>query len=169
MGRDKALVPFHGRPMAEVVSEALTGGGCHRVVAIGGDSAGLAAIGLEVVPDRSPGEGPLGAVVCALQAHIGASVVLVVGCDTPLLDAATVRTVLGSLAVHPTADAAFGRTDRVQPLLGAWRPRCLPLVAEAFEEGERSIHRAMARLEVVEVDVPPESVRNMNTPRDLNG
>lgn len=169
MGRDKALVPYGGRPMASLVAGALSAGGCHRVVAIGGDPDGLAEIGLRVAPDAFPGEGPLGGVIAALQAHVDAAAVLVVGCDTPLLDAATVASLLHTLDQHPEADAVFGRTDRVQPLLGAWRPRCMPLVTEAFEAGERAIHRAMARLVVVEVDVPPESVRNMNTPHDLNG
>ncbi|MBK9970940.1 MAG: NTP transferase domain-containing protein [Acidimicrobiaceae bacterium] len=68
MGRDKALVPVHGAPMVMHVVSALRSAGCDPVQAIGGDAPALAALGLDVVGDGHPGEGPLGGVITALAA-----------------------------------------------------------------------------------------------------
>ena len=168
MGRDKALVPYLGVPMARRVADALVAGGCATVVAVGGDDAGLSALGLAPIPDLHPAEGPLGAVITALGGHDHAEAVLVVGCDMPLLDGAAVGSLLSALREHPEADVAMGFTDRRQPLFAAWRPSCLPELRRVFGAGERAIHRAVRELHCVDVAVPPESVRNVNTVDDLN-
>src|SRR5262245_1565825 len=80
MGRDKALVEVDGRPMAGRVAAALREAGAAEVQAIGGDAAGLGELGLDVVPDRFPGEGPLGGIVTALSAA-SQPVTVVVACD----------------------------------------------------------------------------------------
>ena len=66
MGRDKSLLPVHGAPMVMHVVSALRSAGCDPVQAIGGDAPALAALGLDVVGDGHPGEGPLGGVITAL-------------------------------------------------------------------------------------------------------
>jgi molybdopterin-guanine dinucleotide biosynthesis protein A len=68
MGRDKALLPVGGVPMALRVADALRAAGADEVVAVGGDATALAALGLTVVPDDHPGVGPLAAIVTALAA-----------------------------------------------------------------------------------------------------
>jgi len=168
MGRDKALVSFRGRAMVQWVADALRAGGCGEVVVIGGDEAALAGLGLRVVADLHPGDGPLGAVLTALVAAEGRNVV-VVGCDTPLLEGPAVRGLLTALGDHPGADVAMGITDRRQPLFAAWSASSASLLGAAFDAGERAIRRAVDALTCVEVPVPPESVRNVNTPGDLNG
>ena len=82
MGTDKALLVVDGRPLAVVAAEALRGAGATDVFAVGGDRAGLEAAGLRWVADRWPGEGPLGALVTALDAST-ADVVAVLACDRP--------------------------------------------------------------------------------------
>jgi molybdopterin-guanine dinucleotide biosynthesis protein A len=67
MGRDKAFVVVDGEPMVVRVARALQGAGAAEVVAVGGDEAGLSAVGLAHLPDDHPGEGPLGGVLTALR------------------------------------------------------------------------------------------------------
>jgi len=155
--------------MVRSVADALTAGGCSEVVAVGGDTVGLGTLGFDVTPDLHPGEGPLGGVITALASQSGADIVVVVGCDTPFLDGPTVATLVAALRADPSADVAIGRTDRRQPLCAAWRPGSAPALVAAFTSGERAVHRAVASLNCVEVSVPHESVRNVNTPDDLNG
>ena len=165
-GRDKALEPVDGVAMAVRVAEALLAGGVGGpVMAIGGDRARLAAAGLDVWPDDHPGEGPLGGILTALG-RARSPVVVVAACDLPWLDGDSVAVVVAALA--DGIDVAVARTDRLEPLLGAWRVAdAAPVTAAAFAAGERAVHGALARLRVVEVAVPSASLRNVNHPGDL--
>ena len=164
MGQDKALVPWAGVPMARRVADTLAAAGCRPVVAVGGNGARLAAVGLDVVADRWPGEGPLGAVLTALEYAAGRPVV-VVACDMPVLGARTVAAVAAGLA--PGVDVAVAGAARREPLLAAWAPSASPRLTAAFESGVRALHVALETLSVVEVSVSSQDVRNVNAPSDL--
>ena len=168
MGTDKSLLPVDGVPMARRVADALIAGGCGRVVAVGGDPEGLAAVGLEVVPDGWPGEGPLGGVLTALRA-IGpdADAVVVVACDMPYLSGATVSALVTALQADHALLAAVGRTDRIEPLCAVWRLSATATLADALAAGERRLHAVLAGLPVAEVAVPGADVVNINAPGDL--
>ena len=159
MGRDKALIEVDGVPMARRVAGALAAAGIGRIVAIG--PARLSA-GLETVADEHPGEGPLGAILTALHAASPAPV-LVVACDLPWLDAASIA----ALCAAPAAAVAVARTDRIEPLCALWQPEAEPMLRAAFESGERAVHRALARLAFVEVPLRSGALINVNAPHDL--
>lgn len=167
MGRDKALVPIDGQAMAVRVAGALRAAGCDPVVAIGGDAVALGALGLAVVPDGWPGEGPLGGVVTALSSHPGADAVAVVACDTPWMTPDSIELLVDALAGTPAADAAIAVTDRIEPLCVVWRRSALPAMRAAFLAGERRVHAALASLHVVDVVVHAGDLRNVNSPDDL--
>ncbi len=168
-GRDKALEPVEGTAMAVRVADALRGAGADTVVAVGGDTAALAGHGLAVWPDAHPGEGPLGGILTALG-RASSPVVVVAACDLPWLDAGSVGAVLAGLRSDPTAEVAVARTDRVEPLLSAWRVAgARPVVEAVFGGGDRAVHRALARLRTVEVDVAATAQRNVNRPGDQPG
>jgi molybdopterin-guanine dinucleotide biosynthesis protein A len=167
MGRDKALLQVDGVPMAIRVATAMVAAGADPVVALGGDGDGLRAVGLQVVDDRWPGEGPLGALVtaCDWSPH---DLALVAACDLPWLDASVLTALLDRLAASG-ADVALARTDRREPLCGAWHARrCRDRLAAAFDAGERAVHLAVEQLVVEEVEVAPSALRNVNTPDDLD-
>jgi molybdenum cofactor guanylyltransferase len=161
MGVDKATLKVGGVAMARRVADTLIAAMCSSVVAIGGDSAGLQRLGLEFVPDRYPGEGPLGGVLTALA--VG-SPVMVVACDLPNLGVATVTSLIAALGDH---DAAIARSDRPEPLCAIWSPRAAPLLQARFESGERAMHRAIGALDIAWVTVTTSDVHNVNTPDDL--
>lgn len=166
MGADKASVTVRGVPMARLVADALVAGGCDRVVAVGG---AVGDHGLEVVDDLVPGEGPLGAVLSVLESATGGaghSSVFVVSCDLPLLDGATVATLLARAAAADV-DLVVATTDRTQPLVAVWSARAIEPVRRAFDGGERSIRRVVPLLDVAFVPVAPDIVRNVNTPADV--
>lgn len=183
MGTDKAFVEVDGRPMVRHVADALEAAGCERVIAVGGSQPGLTALGLTVVEDRWPGEGPLGGIITALGAsdELGAPLVLVVGCDLPSVTSTTLVGLVAALrAADPAvtadvvadvvADVAVARTDRDEPLCAAWA--AVPALAElgpSFDAGERAVHRAMARLRVARVPVGRAELHNVNRPDDLIG
>jgi molybdopterin-guanine dinucleotide biosynthesis protein A len=169
MGRTKALVDVDGVPMARWVIAALRGVGCAAVTAIGGDPDELAALDIDVVADDHPGDGPLGGIATALrscESHAGADV-LVVACDLPFLGPGDLDRLVTAAGLRPDADAIVARSDRPEPGCALWRPSSHAAVRSAFDGGERAVHRVLDRLQVVEVDLPAESLRNINTPADL--
>jgi molybdenum cofactor guanylyltransferase len=167
MGRDKALLPFEGVPMAARVADTLRTAGCSPVQAIGGDAAGLAALGLEVVPDGWPGEGPAGGVLTALAHWPDAEAVVVVSCDVPRLTPGTVQAVMAALAEDPVSIAAVAVTDRVEPLCAAWRPAARRPLLAAFEAGERRMRSILEALPWTPVEVAAQDLRNVNAAGDL--
>jgi molybdopterin-guanine dinucleotide biosynthesis protein A len=167
MGTDKALLTVDGVAMARRGADALRGAGCSPVVAVGGDATALASLGLDVVADRWPGEGPVGGVLTALLAHPDADAVAVVACDLPRLSAATVRMLVDALGEHPAVAAAAAVTDRVQPLCVVWRSSASPVVAAAMARGERRLHVVLTEVGSVDVRVDPRDLTNVNSPGDL--
>ena len=167
MGRDKAFIEVAGTPMIIRVSDALTRAGAGEVLVVGGDGSRLAELGMRVVADRWPGEGPLGGIITALEASEN-SVVAVLACDLPDIDAADITELVESLGEHDAAMAKIA--PHIEPLCGVWRTGCEPHLAAAFEGGERAVHVALGAIDAVLVDFTGRrSLRNVNTPTDLAG
>jgi molybdopterin-guanine dinucleotide biosynthesis protein A len=182
MGRDKALVPVDGVPMALRVARAATDAGAVGVVTVGGDRAALEALGLRAVPDADPGEGPLAGVLTALTwaaaerragHEAGDGVVLVVACDLVAPSAGAMAAVVRALAAEDGADVAAPVVDgRVQWAHAAWRERARGPLAHVFAVGERAVHGAVAAagLTLARVgDVPADALADADTPADLPG
>lgn len=163
MGTDKAFVAVDGIAMVARVVAALREAGANEVLAVGGDEGRLLAHGLDrVVADTHPGAGPLGALVVALAAA-RSPLAVVVACDMPYLDAGSVRALVQALEQAPAAVAAVA-----EPLCAAWRPaRARAALAERFAAGERAVHRAIATLPHVGVEVSAWALHNVNRPSDL--
>jgi molybdopterin-guanine dinucleotide biosynthesis protein A len=177
MGRDKAFVEVDGRLLVAVGVQAMVEAGADPVLVVGGDRVGLARAVPDAtyVPDLAPGEGPLGALLTAFDAAVAVAsvrdpIVVIVACDMPRLDAATVTALLGALHQAPRAGAALALADgRPQPLTGAWRPQLVvgPM-REAFSAGERAPRRVLPRLEVVGVaGLRAEALADVDRPEDL--
>lgn len=169
MGKDKAFVAVDdGRPMARVAVDALRGAGATEVLVVGGDGDRLRAevdAGLRAVPDRWPGEGPLGGITTALAAARD-GVVVVLACDLPRVTPAAVRAVLEAMEFG--ADAAV--PDRRHVLLAAYRRTCRTIFEAAMAVGVRAPREALDGLDVVDVHLAdPAWADNANTPADLAG
>ena len=167
MGTDKAFIEMDGVPMVVRATDALHAAGAAPTLVIGGDRARLSALGLVVVPDRYPGQGPLGGVITALSAldslDDAGDAVVTLPCDVIAPDAAAVRCVLDRLA-GAARDPATGTqaADLVVPIgagvpqwmHAAWRRDCLERLSEAFARGVRAPREAARELRTVEVEVP---------------
>jgi molybdopterin-guanine dinucleotide biosynthesis protein A len=125
------------------------------VFVVGGDGPALEALGLRVVPDRWPGEGPLGGLVTALEAATH-DVVVILSCDLPRVTGEAVQALLDGIAGHDAAGPVVG--GRRQHLMAAWRrERALAPLAAAFAAGERAIWRACGTLSVANVTLRDDS------------
>jgi molybdopterin-guanine dinucleotide biosynthesis protein A len=163
-GRDKALIDFHGRPLAEHVGLVLESAGCQPVVFVGGDGDRLmAATGRQFVADTWPGEGPLGGVVDALRwfRPRDADGVVIAACDLPNLTERTVR------AVADGGGAAVAIAERLHPALAWWPISAADQLEALFTSGVRSLHEALGTLAATRVRVDEFDLRNVNRPGDL--
>lgn len=167
MGSTKALVTVDGVPMAQRVATALESGGCNDVALIGGTATEFQHLGLPFVRDAHPGDGPLGGIITALTHFAAASHVLVAACDLPMLDAATVRTLLDAAHEHPEHGAIVAHTGRVEPALVVWNRAAIDDLVTLFGDGERAVHRALGQLRTQSVTVASAALLNVNRPTEV--
>jgi molybdenum cofactor guanylyltransferase len=169
MGADKATLVVEGEAMAARVARALREAGATDLVAIGGDARELAELGLTVVPDDEPGEGPLPATLTALR-NAGEDIVVVLSCDLLAPDPATIRTLVDQLgAGGPEVDAAIPVVDGVhQWTHAAWRRRSLGALEDARRSGAASLRSAVTHLTIRAVhDLDAARVADADEPFDL--
>lgn len=171
MGTDKALILFEGVSFAERAGTVLANAGAVPVVCVGGDVARLGLLGLTVIPDAEPGQGPLGAVLTALAHAQSISVdgAVVVACDMPRLTAAVITGLIAKMQAGPAPDIVWATTDAgVEPLLAVYSLSCVNALRAAFDRGERALHRAVAGLTIEAVALEDQAVaQNVNRPADL--
>jgi molybdopterin-guanine dinucleotide biosynthesis protein A len=169
MGRTKALIEVGGTPMAQRVADALADAGCESVVLFGGDPIELAPLDRPVLPDQYPGEGPLGGILGVLELFAQqAADLLIVACDLANLSSTDLMSLIDVARLRPDADVVVAHGGRVEPTCALWRSATVDRVRASFDRGERAVHRVLGDLCTVEVSLPPTSLRNINTPADLD-
>jgi molybdenum cofactor guanylyltransferase len=152
MGRDKATIRIDGRTMAERVASALRAAGAADVACIGGPVGD--------VPDDHPGAGPLGGILTAGR-WAGGRTMVVAPCD--LVDADP--SLFVALAAAAGAGAPAATPAAGEPLPLAVAPATVAALRVAFDGGERSVHRALERVDgVVRLDL---AVVDADTPAEL--
>lgn len=171
MGRDKALLDWHGVPLiVHVARTVATAVG--EVIVVTRHPEEVRGLGLVVERDRHPAPTPLSGIATALEVAAGRPV-FVAGCDMPLIRSGLVRMLLRRAEGHDAVVPV--RRGRMEPLHAVWCPPALPEVVAALERGEMAPHRVLARLKA---DLVPEdvwrsadpggvSMTNVNTPGDL--
>lgn len=171
MGRDKAFITVSdSRPLAGLVRDALVLAGAADVFAVGGNTESLASLDIRCVADRFPGEGPLGGIITALNESTE-NLVVVLACDTPQITAAVPEILVRSITSDTSVDVAVISIDgRRHPLNGVWRrDRCLAVLENLFEKGERAPRVALSALKVLDVtDIDPALVDDVDSPEDLD-
>jgi molybdopterin-guanine dinucleotide biosynthesis protein A len=167
MGRDKALLPFRGGTLAQAVARAVAlAAGSATLV---GDPEAYGLLGLPVIADLYPGEGPLGGIVTAL-AHTQADWNLVTACDMPAITPEVLVALLET-AERLDADALVPAGPlHLEPLCAVYHRRARHALAQQFAGGVRKVAAALdaihaARFPMLEVSC----FQNVNTPEEWSG
>jgi molybdopterin-guanine dinucleotide biosynthesis protein A len=152
-GAPKALALLGGETLADhgrrVLAEA-----CDEVLVVG--KAG--ELPFDVIDDAADVRAPIAGVVAGLRAAAH-DVAVFLPVDCPRITAELLRA-LGEAC----ADAAVPQTG---PLPGAWAKSALPLLERRLAEGPLALYRAYDELDVVEVQVDPSLVADVDTQADL--
>ncbi len=161
MRREKALLPVCGRTLIEALIEQIRP--CFDAVLVSaGDTKKFAFLGLPVVEDETPGEGPLPAILTALRAS-PCRLNFVMACDIPCVDAAFLRRML---ALAPGSDIVVPRyrDGKFEPLFAAYARTIVPAIERQVAAGDLRISSlyAVCRTKFVPMD-GQHWFRNLNT------
>src|SRR5262252_2215251 len=108
MGRDKARLPFRGSELVSVVAAA--------VARAAGNVTLIGHSELPAIPDRYPGEGPLGGILTALH-HTSSDWNLIVACDMPEISGVFLSELLAqAMGSHADVLLPCGPDGLEQPL-----------------------------------------------------
>jgi molybdopterin-guanine dinucleotide biosynthesis protein A len=128
-----------------------------------------------VVPDETPGAGPVGGLATAL-AQVKSQHIFVMGCDMPFVEPELVGAMARYAADHPEADVVAVRAARgVEPLHTVYARSCQVAIRDLLASRDvRSLASLLKRLrveelptrEVVRCDPAARSAFNANAPED---
>jgi molybdopterin-guanine dinucleotide biosynthesis protein A len=152
MGRDKALVPWRGKPLIWHAADTLQGL-FQDVCVISDHVHRYDFLGLPVRPDIIPESGPLGGIHAALS-WSEASSVFILSCDMPLVSRALVEYVL---RYPPSAEVTVvAMNGRLQPLCGVYRASCLPPFERALKDRRLKLTDIISGLHHIVIQIGPE-------------
>ncbi|MBI2380454.1 MAG: NTP transferase domain-containing protein [Gammaproteobacteria bacterium] len=160
MGRDKALMPYAGRPAHEILAARLSEAGCGRVLLAG------RLDGLDGIPDEADLAGPLAGIAAAARAALpGETHVLIVPVDMPALGVAPLK----ALCDKPPASAACYGEYFLPAVLRLGPELDAALAAAKLPDAPRSVRNLLKVLgaEYLDASAWPESgFGNANTPEE---
>ncbi|MCC6538772.1 MAG: molybdenum cofactor guanylyltransferase [Bryobacterales bacterium] len=170
MGRDKALLLLDGQPLVQRAS-ALLGSFLQTPVALVGAAARYGHLGLPVIEDRFPGDGPLAGIEAALGSAYARAWNLIVACDMPHLGVDTLRGLAAAAAAHPEAMCVLAVSRRgPEPLCAVWRREFAPIAHSALRAGQRKVRDVLETVPIAHFQIEEDSVlTNVNTPADWAG
>ena len=131
MGRDKAVLAYHGRDQLQVAFELLDEVAGPNFVSVRADQTSdpLRARYAQVI-DGTLGVGPVAGILAALRTRPAAAW-LVLACDLPFLDASTLWALIAGRDPSRVATAFRSAYDGLpEPLCAIWEPQCEPLLAD---------------------------------------
>lgn len=154
MGRTKASLPWSGEmTMLGSVAEVLRSITA-SVILVGGDGP---ACGLDHLPDRHPGRGPIG----GLETLCGSGLddrYLVCPCDMPGLVPGLLQRLLSPVGGEVVIFASeSGHPVSTLPMVIS--ADVYPVIAEQVEAGDHALHRLLQRVETVQIALSGEESR----------
>lgn len=185
-GRDKALTVLCGQPLLSRLCDLLRRSNMPQVTVVGPpEKYAQASAGAACIPDRWPGDGPLGGIITALQTREQSAGKpdstpsgwnLIVGCDMPFLSQEWLAYLIERAAAS-SADVVVPKSNHgLEPLCACWRTSARPALLGVLEQGTRRVTDAMKhlRMEILDethwkrFDSAERLFWNMNTPTDYD-
>lgn len=133
MGRDKALLEYHGMPQREYLRRVLAA--CCAEVFLSCRPDQVVDAGWKVVVDVFDFRTPLNGIMSALQLHPDRAW-LAVAVDMPRVDEAVLLQLLGARDPEKIATCFYNPVRRMpEPLLTIWEPAALPVLQRYVAQG----------------------------------
>jgi len=166
MGQDKASLTFEGKTLLERTIEILQPHIPEIFLSVAHDDT--RSFSLPTIPDLSPNPGPLGAIQAAF-AHDSSSPWLVLACDLPLFDDATLSYLLEHSSSAHSASCFLNRLDgRAEPLCTLYQPQAADSLNDYLSAQRRCARKFLESLNPQTFTLPsPLALDNANRPEHL--
>lgn len=168
--QDKGLIRFKGQPMVSYAIAAMNAVADQTIINANRNIAEYQTFGLPVVSDQTDGfDGPLAGVLTAMIfAETG--VLLVVPCDTPLVKAEYLQTLLSTQEAADADVAVAFDGERLHPVFLAIKAALMPSLQDYLQSGQRKIDTWIQQHKLVKADfsAEPEIFSNINSMAELS-
>ena len=160
MGQDKSLLPIDGQPMIKHIYDRLRPH-FNQILISSNDISKYSFLGLEIVPDKVKGKGPLGGITSAIKASTN-ELNFVIACDIPQVDIDLIKTLLRQ---GRDFDAVVPKVTKTQyePLFAVYKKNILKTIDAALLSGNNRIIDALSSCEVKYIDLTEKRLENINT------
>lgn len=169
MGTDKASLAYHGgKPQTRRCLDLLEPLCARSFVSCRAEQAGDPAFaGLPQIHDAFLDFGPMGGILSALRAHPGAAF-LVIACDLPFLDAATLDALARGRDPQRAATAFAGPQNGLpEPLCAIYEPRAYARALQLLGQGVDCPRKFILNSSSALLAAPDaRALRNVNDPGD---
>ena len=168
MQRDKAAIEYAGRTQLERAMALLEPLVVRAFVSVRADQRDdPQRSAYECIVDALPECGPIGGIHAALKAHPG-SAWLVLACDLPFLDAATLQQLIAAREPQRLATAFRSSHDgKPEPLCAIWEPRSAAAIDAWLAAGEQCPRGLLARSDVALLTLrAQQALDNINTAQE---
>lgn len=168
MGSDKGLLSYHGKPQREYMAGLMAKLCASVQLSCRPDQVNEIETDLNLLPDSFLGLGPFGAILSAFRQDPNAAW-MVVACDLPLLDHATLDHLLAHRNPSKLATAFLNpATDFPDPLVTIWEPRAYPALLSFLAQGYSCPRKVLINTDIALLEIPnANALRNVNTPADF--
>lgn len=165
MQRDKAAIEYHGQSQLQWTFHLVSHVCAATFVSVRPDQReDPTRAGLPQIVDRVPGIGPIAGISAAMQAHPKAAW-LVVACDLPFLDEATLRYLVANRDVRKLATAFRSSHDSLpEPLCAIWEPLAREPLLAHLAAGKQCPRKFLINADTLLLDLPDaRALDNVNT------
>lgn len=167
-GRDKGLISWQGEPLVAAIHRVLRPLTDDLVISCNRNQQAYRVYADQLVGDADNDfPGPLAGVIAGLKVARHAWVV-VLACDAPLVDRALIEDLLRVAAANDSAAMAH-QGGYWQPMFSVLPRQLLPVMEQAWAEGERSLQKALlrAKVQALECSADDRRLSNFNSPELL--
>jgi len=171
-GSNKAFAKLNGKRLIEILIDRLQN--LYFEVVLSGPRGELSVFGLPVLEDDHPLNGPLDALAGILR-RTDSKKIFLAACDMPFVHEAVIEEMWKVGGFH---DAVVSKEkNKICPLPGVYSTNLLPIVEMLLKKGRRDLKsiveispniRVLSDTELCLVDPEIISLKNINTPEDLD-
>jgi len=159
-GQDKSMLPVNGQPIIKHIVDRLRPH-FSQIIISSCDVEKYGFLGVEVVPDKIAGRGPLMGIASAMAASAN-ELNFVVACDIPEIDMHLAREMIGEArrfdAVIPVTGPAH-----YEPVFAVYKKTVVDAMEQTLASGNNKIMESLRHCSVRYVDVDAGRLGNLNT------